>query len=294
MTAGGDQLNGGVEAVCEFTRAAIAEGAALKQHQAFAGGEGRCSCFFQCLNGLARFSAVEAAEVEAAPAGIHAALDQVIESPIARGRVISPDQMDRHGLMMAGMTQDHPIFTESIRRIRELLGDTGLQALEQDVLERKVSDAVGLELLAMDTIAKPAVVNAALAAAGENELKEAQRVSDLVRRPRLGLRDLMSTVLEEVPDVDDDAWMSAEIELKYVGYLERERDAAARLGEMDAFKLPTDLKYLALNSISTEGRQKLDVVRPASLAQAGRIPGISPSDLQNLIMEVLKLRNKVS
>ena len=210
-------------------------------------------------------------------------------------------------LVTRGVDEPYRLFTSraefrlllrqdnALRRLGDYAVEWGtLSEEEQDVLERKVSDAVGLELLAMDTIAKPAVVNAALAAAGENELKEAQRVSDLVRRPRLGLRDLMSTVLEEVPDVDDDAWMSAEIELKYVGYLERERDAAARLGEMDAFKLPTDLKYLALNSISTEGRQKLDVVRPASLAQAGRIPGISPSDLQNLIMEVLKLRNKVS
>jgi hypothetical protein len=75
VTAGWDQLNGGFEAVGKFARAAIAEGAALKQHKAFPRGEGRCSCFFQRLNGMARFSAVEAAEVEAAPAGIYAALD---------------------------------------------------------------------------------------------------------------------------------------------------------------------------------------------------------------------------
>ena len=138
MTAGGDQLNGSFEAVSEFTRAAIAEGAALKQHQAFAGGEGRCSRFLEGLEGLARFSAIEAAEVEAAPAWIDAALDQALDGPIPRCRVISPDQMDRHGLMMAGMEQDHPIFTESIRRIRSALGETGLAGLEQQVLERLV------------------------------------------------------------------------------------------------------------------------------------------------------------
>ena len=118
MTAGGDQLNGSFEAVSEFTRAAIAEGAALKQHQAFAGGEGRCSRFLEGLEGLARFSAIEAAEVEAAPAWIDAALDQAVDGPIPRCRVISPDQMDGHGLMMAWMVQGHPIVTESVRRIR--------------------------------------------------------------------------------------------------------------------------------------------------------------------------------
>ena len=146
MTAGGDQLNGGFETVSVFTRAAIAERAALKQHQAFAAGEGRCSRFLEGLEGLARFSAIEAAEVEAAPAWIHSVLDQAIDGSIPRRRVISPDKMDGHGLMMAGMSQDHPIFTESIRRIRSALGDTGLAGLEQQVLERLIHSSGDLSL----------------------------------------------------------------------------------------------------------------------------------------------------
>jgi precorrin-8X/cobalt-precorrin-8 methylmutase len=98
------------------------------------------------LEGLARFSAIEAAEVEAAPAWIHGVLDQAIDGPIPRRRVISPDQMDGHRLMMAGMSQDHPIFTESIRRIRSALGDTGLDGLEQQVLERLIHSSGDLSI----------------------------------------------------------------------------------------------------------------------------------------------------
>ena len=87
-----------------------------------------------------------------------------------------------------------------------------------------------------------------------------------------------------------EAWMSAEIELKYEGYLAREREAALRLAELASFQLPDDLPYGEFASISTEARQKLLALRPDSLSQASRIPGVSPSDLQNLVFEVVRRR----
>jgi tRNA uridine 5-carboxymethylaminomethyl modification enzyme len=93
---------------------------------------------------------------------------------------------------------------------------------------------------------------------------------------------------------DADAVASAEIELKYEGYLAREREAAARLAELAAFALPSDLPYLDLKSLATEARQKLDRIRPTSLAQAARIPGVSPSDLHNLVVETARWRRRVA
>jgi tRNA uridine 5-carboxymethylaminomethyl modification enzyme len=90
--------------------------------------------------------------------------------------------------------------------------------------------------------------------------------------------------------VEDDAAEWADIELKYRGYLARERNAAGRLARMEAFALPGEIEYRSLNTLSYEAREKLHSARPASLGQAGRIPGVSPSDLQSLVMEVLKLR----
>ena len=93
---------------------------------------------------------------------------------------------------------------------------------------------------------------------------------------------------------DDGAVASAGIELKYEGYLVREREAAARLAELASFALQPDLPYPDFKSLSTEARQKLQRVRPASLAQAARIPGVSPSDLHNLVVETMRWRRRVA
>jgi tRNA uridine 5-carboxymethylaminomethyl modification enzyme len=74
--------------------------------------------------------------------------------------------------------------------------------------------------------------------------------------------------------------------------LSRERAAADRMAHLDEFSLPVELEYRSLTSLSYEAREKLHVSRPASLGQARRIPGVSPSDLQNLVLEVLKRRKQ--
>jgi tRNA uridine 5-carboxymethylaminomethyl modification enzyme len=89
---------------------------------------------------------------------------------------------------------------------------------------------------------------------------------------------------------DTEALAWAEIELKYAGYLGRERAAAERLSQMEDFTLPEGLPFHELETLSFEAREKLGVARPKSLGQAGRIPGVSPSDLQCLVLEVLKRR----
>ena len=80
------------------------------------------------------------------------------------------------------------------------------------------------------------------------------------------------------------------MELRYAGYLDRERERAEALHRQQDFMLPSDLPYADLLSLSTEARQKLERVRPENLGQAAGIPGVSPSDLQNLMVEVRKRR----
>ena len=111
-------------------------------------------------------------------------------------------------------------------------------------------------------------------------------------RPRVPLRTLLKAQ-GDLDGIEWDTWLSAEVEIKYKGYLERERQAAKKLSEMAHFRLPSDIPYLELVSLSTEARHKLDRVRPSSLAQAGRIPGVSPADLQNLVIEVVR-RNRTA
>src|SRR3989454_559712 len=124
-------------------------------------------------------------------------------------------------------------------------------------------------------------------------LAEPERVASVARRPGVPLKGLLEAAGVTVT-CDDGVVASAEIELKYDGYLARERDAANRLAELASFALPAELPYLELQSLATEARQKLDRVRPTSLAQAARIPGVSPSDLHNLVVETARWRRRVA
>jgi tRNA uridine 5-carboxymethylaminomethyl modification enzyme len=91
-------------------------------------------------------------------------------------------------------------------------------------------------------------------------------------------------------DLDAEALVTADLEIKYAGYFERERAQADRMRRMGDFVLDSDLDYADMRSLSSEARQKLGNLRPHSLAQASRIPGVSPSDLQNLVIEIEKRR----
>jgi tRNA uridine 5-carboxymethylaminomethyl modification enzyme len=141
--------------------------------------------------------------------------------------------------------------------------------------------------LAERTVADPSSSNPILCEAGSAPIGSRQRIADLARRPRVSAAALLEASGIKV-DADAAEW--ADIELKYSGYLTRERAAAGRLSQMDGFALPEGLQYDGLTTLSFEARQKLAIARPGSLGQAGRIPGVSPSDLQSLVMEVLKRR----
>jgi len=96
-----------------------------------------------------------------------------------------------------------------------------------------------------------------------------------------------------VVHLPSDAVVGAELELKYAGYFDKERARAARLEAQGMVRLPAHLDYEALLTLSTEARQKLSRLRPGTLAQASAIPGISPADLQNLMMELRKARASI-
>ena len=110
---------------------------------------------------------------------------------------------------------------------------------------------------------------------------------ELLKRPGVRARSLLDAAPEEARIVVDESVLTAvQVELKYEGYVQRERQRAERLREQAAFLLPEDLPYRELVTLSYEAREKLDRVRPETLAHAARIPGVSPADLQNLILEV--------
>jgi len=167
-----------------------------------------------------------------------------------------------------------------------------LTAAERHVAARRLEEEEELLRVARATTITPGAAAPVLASAGST-LAEPERIASVARRPGVSLRALLEAAGIAV-SADDAAVMSAGIELKYDGYLVREREAAARLAELASFVLPGDLPYLYFKSLATEARQKLDRIRPSSLAQAARIPGVSPSDLHNLIVETARWRRQVA
>jgi tRNA uridine 5-carboxymethylaminomethyl modification enzyme len=135
----------------------------------------------------------------------------------------------------------------------------------------------------------PAAVNGLLASIGSTPLSHAVRASELARRVGVDLADVLRAVEEPVPD-DGEAVTSADLEIKYAGYFARERAAADRLRQLGAYRLDDVTEYLAMTSLSFEAREKLQRRQPATVAQAATIPGVSPADLQNLVLEVERRR----
>ena len=78
------------------------------------------------------------------------------------------------------------------------------------------------------------------------------------------------------------------IELKYSGYVAKDRAAVSRIQQLDQYRIPPNLDYSGLHSLSHESREKLQAIRPESLGQASRVPGVSPSDIQNLVSEIAR------
>jgi tRNA uridine 5-carboxymethylaminomethyl modification enzyme len=246
---------------------------------------------------------------EAAGQGVVAGINAVRrirgEEPVILGRDDAYIGVLVDDLVTRGVDEPYRLFTSRsefrlllrqdnvLRRLVPLAARLGLlSAAELATAERRLKQEDDLLAAARATTIAPRAAAAALAPTGTT-LAEPERVASVARRPGVSLGALLEAAGIPIA-VDEQSLASAEIELKYDGYLVREREAAARLAELAAFVLPADLPYLELKSLATEARQKLDRVRPSSLAQAARIPGVSPSDLHNLVVEAARRRRQVA
>ncbi len=138
-------------------------------------------------------------------------------------------------------------------------------------------------------------LNAALVEMGTAPLTASVKVADMVKRPQLTFEKLATLVpevrreLDAVDNIEDGARryeiiQAAEIILKYSGYISREADLAAKQKRLENVKIPSGYNFLGIDAISTEARQKLERIRPATIGQAARIPGVSPADINILLL----------
>jgi tRNA uridine 5-carboxymethylaminomethyl modification enzyme len=248
----------------------------------------------------------EEAAAQGTVAGLNAALWTQERPPLVLGRETSYVAVLADDLVTRGVDEPYRLFTSrsefrltvrqdnALRRLSPAAESLGLYTdAERPVVARRLEDEERAAALAERMSVRPEQAAPVLAAAGPVAgalPAHAVRAAELARRPGVSLAALFAATTEAAAAFDPEAVVSAELELKYAGYLARERDAAARLTRMGGFALPEELPYAAFRSITTEARQKLAALRPASLAQAGRVPGVSPNDLQNLVVEVERWR----
>ena len=141
-----------------------------------------------------------------------------------------------------------------------------------------------------DSPIKAQEINSKLEALGTTPLRAGCKLSDLIARPHLTLQNLSEIIpaLKEAINLSEnrkeEIAEAAEIQLKYQGYIEREKLIADKMHRLENIKIKGRFKYSELHEISTEGRQKLEKINPETLAQASRIPGVSPSDINVLLV----------
>ena len=141
-----------------------------------------------------------------------------------------------------------------------------------------------------NTSVKPSEVNGALEQLGTTPLREGCKVADLIARPQLTLQALANILpalkeqVEMSPNRKEEIAESTEIGIKYDGYIKRERLIADKMHRLENIRIKGHFNYAELHEISTEGRQKLTAINPETLAQASRIPGVSPSDINVLLV----------
>jgi tRNA uridine 5-carboxymethylaminomethyl modification enzyme len=137
---------------------------------------------------------------------------------------------------------------------------------------------------------KPEFINSKLSELGSSEIKNRVKLKDLLVRPEVQLSDLVEALdplKKHIKTIDvalDEVMQSAEIEIKYAGYIERERQMADKILRLEKILIPAHFDFDQIKSISMEARQKLNRIQPKTIGQASRITGVSPADINVLLV----------
>lgn len=176
-------------------------------------------------------------------------------------------------------------------RLTERSYELGLATRERyDHWLRKKQNISEIEEFCNSYSVKAAYVNDGLRALGSEELQRGCKLIDLVMRPGLTLTNLapfiptLSNKLNSIPDRREEIIEAAEVRMKYSGYIRREKEIAEKMQRLEDLRIKGRFQYEDIKSLSTEARQKLSKIDPETMAQASRIPGVSPSDINVLLV----------
>lgn len=176
-------------------------------------------------------------------------------------------------------------------RLTRKSAEIGLARKERvDLLTQKEEEISRLREFTSTFSIKPALINPFLETQGTSPLREGCKLVDLVNRPQLSFDSLRHAIpalqeaVDKIPNRQEEIVEAAEIQIKYSGYITREQQIADKLTRLENIKIKGKFDYMSIKTISTEARQKLTRIDPETIGQASRISGISPSDINILLV----------
>ena len=236
-------------------------------------------------------------------AGINAALHCSGSKPFTMHRDESYIGVLIDDLVTKGVDEPYRMFTsraeyrillrqdDADARLTEKAYELGLAKRERyDWWLKKKEEIERLQHYCETTKVKPSAINAALERMGTTPLREGMKIADLISRPQLTfgiLADCLPELKEQMERISErreEIVEATEIRIKYQGYIEREKMVAEKMHRLENIKIKGRFDYSQLQQLSTEARQKLEHIQPETLAQASRIPGVSPSDINVLLV----------
>ena len=132
----------------------------------------------------------------------------------------------------------------------------------------------------------PEVINNTLKTNNSSAIKQKTKLAKILSRPQIKIKDFLkiNSIKEKLNEFEQEAVEQAEIQIKYNGYIAREKETAQKLNKLEGIKIPDNFNYIKLEAISSESREKLSAIQPKSIGQASRISGVSPSDINVLLV----------
>lgn len=164
------------------------------------------------------------------------------------------------------------------------LGLAGEERLQK--MQEKVEKSSELEAFLRELSLKPGTINPILEINDSSPVDQAYRASQILTRPHITLEKLSAVeeIQEKVKQYNTEQREQAEINIKYKGYIEKEKENVAKLLRLETIKIPDDFDYSKITSLSSEAKQKFQQIKPQTIAQAGRISGVSPADINVLLI----------
>ena len=233
-------------------------------------------------------------------AGVNAHINAHGGVPFNMGRDESYIGVLIDDLVNKGVDEPYRMFTSRAEYRILLRQDNADERLTQRSHEMGLADSYRYELLKKKqatcadliefmqaTSIHKGEIDSWLESIGSTPLHEGCKISDLILRPQVsikGLAEAAPLLKEKITNIPDEIVESCEIKVKYAGYIKREQQEAAKLQRLEQIRIPETFNYEEVQSLSTEARQKLTRIRPRSIGEAQRIPGVSPNDISVLLV----------